>query len=55
MLNRIRPNVLSIAALLSAVCIADILAAGDATVGLAAAGALAAIAKEIVSADREER
>ena len=55
MLNRLRPNVLSIAALLSAVCIVDILADGNATVGLAAAGALAAIAKDIISADGEER
>ena len=50
LLLRIRPTVLIIAALLAIVCLADIWADGDPTVGLAAAGALAAIARDVVEA-----
>ena len=50
-LARLRPNVLAIAGLLAAVCIVDIASNGTATIGLAAAGGLAALATHIVDKD----
>ena len=38
LLAKLRPTVLCIGAMLTLVCVVDILAEGDATVGLAAAG-----------------
>ena len=52
LMGRLRPNVLVIALLLAAVCIADIANNGTATIGLAAAGGLAALATHIVDKDR---
>ena len=52
MLARIRPTVLLIAAMLTAICLVDIAAIeGPPTVGLAAIGALAAIAREVITDD----
>ena len=50
-LPNLRPNVLLICLMLLAVCLVDILADGQAEIGLVAAGALAAVAKEIIDSD----
>ena len=50
LLSRLRPTVLCIAVLLALVCVVDVLSDGDPTVGLACAGALAAIARDVVEA-----
>lgn len=51
-MKALRPNVLIIAGALTIVCIADIFKDGNATIGLAAAGALCAIAKDIIDSDK---
>lgn len=47
-LGRIRPTVLVICLMLTGICIADIFSNGQADIGLAAAGALAAIARDVI-------
>ena len=49
--GRLRPNVLLICVLLTAVCVSDILAPGSADVGLAAVGGLVALGRDILERD----
>lgn len=52
LMQRIRPSVLLICLMLTAVCVVDILATGDPKIGLAAVGALAALGRDILG-DKE--
>ena len=53
MIRRLRPNLLALAFLLTAVAVIDILDNGTAQVGLAAVGGLIAMAKDLLAADME--